>query len=144
MPNPQNIADQYKVNQAMADERQERVLKAIEACAFPPEGEPVQYPNISHLLRKLNIPRGTYVTWLSKDKDFRARYEDCMEAFDEACLKSLYDANQTKWGVAYAATWLKYRGKLRDNVEHSGTVTQITLVSGVREAEPERVLSTQN
>lgn len=142
MPNPQNIQDQHKINQAMADERQERFLTVLEKAAYPPEGQKVQYPNISHVLRNLNIPRGTYTRWLSQDKQFRARYDDCMEAFDEACLKSLYDANQEKWGVAYAATWLKYRGKLREHVEHGGQISQIHLVSRVREEDP--VLSTEN
>lgn len=127
-----NIEGRAELNKEQCQERKDKLLEVFEKGAY---AEELKLPILGKVLRSLDIPRQVYNGWMAKDPAFNRRFNDLMEVFDDAAVNALFNACQNKWGVAYAVSYLNYRGKLRHNINHSGQVTQIQLVSRIPDAE---------
>ena len=131
-----NLAATSAANKVIADERKTTFLQHFESFAF---ADPIVYPHIGRICRQLDIPYYTFTRWRQQDDKFAAEYARIEQLFNDAVVKVLFDATQTKWGVAYAISWLKAKwpSVWGDRMQHSGRIDHVNYGSRVWGYDPD-------
>ena len=124
-----NLTIASKAQTIVADQRKDAFLKAVEKFTEIPG----KYPVISHVLKALSIPRGTFVAWLQKDEIFKQEYHDLMECFDDSAIATLFEGIHLRGGASLAFGWLRARKPKEwgEKLEHSGQIGTINLIANV-------------
>jgi hypothetical protein len=120
------------VNDARRDEKQMRQRAFADAMIEQYKGER-EYLGVFKTLKELGIPWGTYCTWLGSGDEDWARENERVKiarrfAFGNLVERAIIGDGEGLNRVAYAQGMLnRLDPDLRDRIEHSGNIGNVTL-----------------
>lgn len=125
--NPNSLANLIKGTEGIIEEQAKH--KDIFLAILPDH-----WPNIAKAAKQIGIDRRTAFYWRTKDPTFADKWDEIEQAKIDELEKHIVAFSLERGGAGYIFPILKAyrREKWGDQLTHGGTITQVSLVSGVR------------